>query len=61
MSTIVRVFIGIGLFTFGYQLGRAVGRVEHIRDELERAREPQGVTIEGEAAEPESAPRGQKH
>lgn len=51
MSTIFRILIGIGLFTFGYHLGREVGRLEPIREELSRARR-RGVTIDGEKSEP---------
>lgn len=51
MSTVIRILIGIGLFTFGYHIGREVGRLEPIRDELERIRKHSGVTIEGEKAE----------
>jgi hypothetical protein len=51
MSTIIRILIGIGLFTFGYHLGREVGRLEPIRDELSRSRTRRGVTIEGEKVE----------
>ena len=56
MSTIIRILIGIGLFTFGYHLGREVGRLEPIREELRRARAGRkGDTIDAE--QPESAPR----
>jgi len=51
MSTIIRILIGVGLFTFGYHLGREVGRLEPIREELRRAREGRkGYTIDGEQA-----------
>ena len=53
MSTIIRIFIGIGLFTLGYHVGREVGRLEPIREELRRAREGRkGYTIDAEQTEP---------
>jgi hypothetical protein len=54
MSTIIRILIGIGLFTFGYHLGREVGRMEPIRDELSRMRGRKGFTIEAEPSDPEA-------
>jgi len=49
MSTLFRLLIGVGLYSFGYYLGREVGRLEPIRLELERARKRRGLTIEGRA------------
>jgi len=37
MSTSVRIVLGAGLFLLGYYLGREVGRMEAIRNELSRA------------------------
>lgn len=54
MSTVFRILIGIGLFTFGYRVGREVGRMEPIRDELNRVHGRRGVTIDAEKAEPAS-------
>jgi hypothetical protein len=53
MSKVMRVLIGIGLFTFGFHLGREVGRMEPIVDELKRTRRRRGVTIDGEKVNPE--------
>jgi len=53
MSTVIRVFIGIGLFTVGFQLGRAVGRVEPVANELRKMKRRQGIVIDGEAEEQE--------
>ena len=36
---IARVFIGIGLLLLGYCVGKEVGRMEPIREELRKARE----------------------
>ena len=33
-----RLIAGAGLFAFGYYLGKQIGRMEPIRDELEQAR-----------------------
>ena len=52
MSTAIRILIGIGLFTFGFQLGRVVGRLEPITQELRAMRRRQGTVIEGEKADP---------
>ena len=57
MSTFIRVLIGIGLFTFGFQLGRAVGRVDPMAEDLRRMRRRRGIVIDGEKAEAESAER----
>jgi len=51
MSTIIRVLMGIGLFTFGFQLGRAVGRMDPLAEELRRMRGRRGIVINGEKAE----------
>lgn len=48
MSTIIRVAIGIGLFAFGFQLGRAVGRMEPLAEELRGPRRRRGIVIDGE-------------
>lgn len=57
MSTIFRILIGIGLFAFGYRIGREVGRMEPIREELSRVRRRRGVTIDAQKAEPVAADR----
>lgn len=36
---IVRIFIGVGLFTLGYLVGKEMGRAESIRDQLRWATE----------------------
>ena len=46
MSTVIRILIGIGLFTFGFHLGREVGRMEPLVEELERERRRRGITID---------------
>lgn len=55
MASVVRVLIGVGLFTLGFQLGRAVGRTDPIAEELKRMRRRQGIVINGELAEEEPA------
>jgi hypothetical protein len=57
MSTVIRILIGVGLFTFGYHLGREVGRTEPLREELRRARGRTGITIQGEKVRPGSPER----
>lgn len=37
-ATLLRLLAGAGLLAFGYYLGRQVGRMEPIREELARAR-----------------------
>jgi hypothetical protein len=39
MQLIVRVLVGVGLLCLGYYVGREVGRLEPVREELRRARE----------------------
>jgi hypothetical protein len=34
---IARIFLGAGLFVFGYFVGREIGRTEAVRDQLRRA------------------------
>jgi hypothetical protein len=53
MSTALRILIGIDLFTFGFQLGRAVGRLDPLAEELRAMRRRRGIVIEGEKAQPE--------
>ena len=53
MSTAIRILIGLGLFVFGLQLGRAIGRTEPLAEELRALKRRQGITIEGEKVEPE--------
>lgn len=36
---LARLIVGGGLFVLGYLLGKEVGRVQPVRDELQRARE----------------------
>lgn len=55
MAGVMRVLIGIGLFTLGFQLGRAVGRTDPIAEEWKRMRRRQGVVIDGELADEEPA------
>ena len=44
----VRILIGIGLFMLGFQLGRQVGRMEPIADEIRGGRRRKGIIIEGQ-------------
>ena len=50
MTSVMRVLIGIGLFTLGFQLGRAVGRTDPIAEEFKRMQGRRGVVIDGELA-----------
>jgi hypothetical protein len=52
MSTAIRILAGIGLLTFGFYLGRAVGRAEPITEELRAMKRRRGVIIEGAKVEP---------
>jgi hypothetical protein len=46
MYTIVRLLLGAGLFSLGYYVGREVGRLESLREELSRLRETrEGVDL----------------
>lgn len=53
MATAIRILIGLGLFTFGFQVGRALGRLDPLAEELRAMKGRRGAIIEGEAAEPE--------
>ena len=55
MSSVVRVLVGIGLFTLGFQLGRAIGRTDPIAEEWKKMKRRQGIVIDGELAEDEPA------
>jgi len=39
MASVLRLFIGIGLTALGYYVGREVGRLESLREDMERLRE----------------------
>jgi len=39
VTTVLRFLAGIGLFALGYYLGREVGRLESLREEMRRLRE----------------------
>ena len=39
MASVIRLLIGAGLFALGYYVGREIGRLESIRDEMRRLRE----------------------
>ena len=55
-----RLIIGVGLFTLGYYIGREVGRTEHVRRELEQARQARIEETEPTvAAEEPAAPAGE--
>jgi hypothetical protein len=45
---IYRILINIGLLAFGYYLGREVGRVEAVREQLRKKREASGNVYLGE-------------
>jgi hypothetical protein len=53
-STVIRVLVGFGLFTLGFQLGRIVGHMDPVAEELSKMRRRQGIVIDGELAEDES-------
>ena len=53
MSSAIRILMGLGLFVFGFQLGRAFGRMEPLAEELRAMKRRRGTTIEGEKVEPE--------
>jgi len=40
--SIMRLTVGVGLLCLGYYVGREVGRLESVREELRRAREARG-------------------
>lgn len=54
MSTAIRMLIGFGLFVVGFQLGRAVGRLDPLAQDLRTMAGRRGQTIEGEKVEPEA-------
>ncbi len=39
MASVIRLLMGAGLFALGYYVGREIGRLESIRDEMRRLRE----------------------
>ncbi len=39
MTSVVRLVMGIGLFALGYYIGREIGRLESLREEMRRLRE----------------------
>ncbi len=55
MASVIRLLIGAGLFALGYYVGREIGRLESIRDEMRRLREERdaGSGAGAAAAEPQ--------
>ncbi len=53
MSTLIRVLCGLGLMALGYYVGREVGRLEPIRDELFRTRRKREASETYDADEPD--------
>ena len=41
MAALIRLLMGVGLFALGYYVGREIGRLESIREEMRRLREAQ--------------------
>ena len=39
MTAIIRLLLGVGLFALGYYVGREIGRLESLREEMRRLRE----------------------
>ena len=39
MAAAVRLLLGAGLFALGYYVGREIGRIESVREEMRRLRE----------------------
>ena len=56
-STVIRLLVGFGLFTLGFQLGRIVGQMDPVAKEFRKMERRQGIVIEGELAEEESVPK----
>lgn len=56
-STVIRMLVGFGLFTLGFQLGRIVGHMDPVAEEFRKIRRRQGIVIEGELAEEEPVPK----
>ncbi len=54
MATIVRLLLGTGLLALGYYVGREVGRLESIREEMHGLRE--SVDHAGNSCKRVSAP-----
>ena len=38
MAAVVRLLLGVGLFALGYYVGREIGRLESLREEMRRLR-----------------------
>lgn len=38
MAAVVRLLLGVGLFALGYYMGREIGRLESLREEMRRLR-----------------------
>ena len=52
---LTRLLIGAGLFAVGYLLGKEVGRMDPVREELQRARATAGEADKNPAAEPDGS------
>ncbi len=55
MASVIRLLVGAGLFALGYYVGREIGRLESIRDEMRRLREERdaGTGAGAAGAEPQ--------
>lgn len=38
MAAVIRLLLGVGLFSLGYYVGREIGRLESLREEMRRLR-----------------------
>ncbi len=55
MASVIRLLMGAGLFALGYYVGREIGRLESIRDEMRRLREAQDVGRSAGGTEPQGS------
>ena len=57
MPLLIRALMGVGMLVVGYYVGREVGRLESVREELRRARAPaEGPSHPGESRENDTTP-----
>jgi hypothetical protein len=57
MVTIVRLLLGVGLFSLGYYVGREIGRLESLREEMRRLRaavDRAGIPVDRTATQQEA-------
>ncbi len=58
MAAAIRLLLGVGLFALGYYVGREIGRLESLREEMYRLRDAAGQASISVSRVPEPSDAG---